>query len=72
MNETKTEFKMNWYKSSHHGTAETNLTRNHEAVGFIPGLIQWVKDSLLPWAVVYVADMAQIWHCFGCGLGQQL
>ena len=26
------------------GAAETNLTRNHEVVGSIPGLTQWVKD----------------------------
>ena len=31
--------------SSHHGTMETNPTvRNHEVVGLIPGLSQWVKD----------------------------
>ena len=26
----------------------TNLTRNHEVVGLIPGLSQWVKDPVLP------------------------
>ena len=35
-------------RSSSCGTAETNLTRNHEAVGSIPGLTPWVKDPVLP------------------------
>ena len=26
----------------------TNPTRNHETVGLIPGLDQWVKDQVLP------------------------
>ena len=32
---------------SHRGTAETNLTRNREVEGSIPGLVQWVKDLAL-------------------------
>ena len=35
-----------------HGTAEMNLTRNHEVSGSVPGLTQWVKDPSLLWAVV--------------------
>ena len=35
-------------RSSHCGAAETNLTRNHEVLGLIPGLAQWVKDLVLP------------------------
>ena len=37
-------FKKKSFQSSRHGTAETNLTRNHEVVGSIPGLAQWVND----------------------------
>ena len=37
-----------------------NLAMNHEVVGSIPSLVQWVKDPVL-----------LIWHCCGCGVGQQ-
>ena len=37
-----------WYGSPRHGTAETNLTRNHEVSGWIPGLARWVKDLAMP------------------------
>ena len=34
--------------SCRHGAVEMNPTRNHEVVGSIPGLDQWVKDPVLP------------------------
>ena len=45
---------------SHPGTVEANPTRNHGDVGLIPGLVQWVGDLALPWAMVWVADVARI------------
>ena len=53
-----------------HSTVETNPIRNHAATGSIPGPTQWVKDLVLPWAVVWVADTARIWHCCGSGVSQ--
>ena len=38
----------NCCRSSPCGTVATNLTRNHEGVGSIPGLALWVKDLVLP------------------------
>ena len=40
-------FLKNGLWSSCLGAAEMNTTRNHEAVGWIPGLAQWVKDLAL-------------------------
>ena len=57
--------------SSHHGTAETNPPRNLELAGLIPGLTQQVKDPALQSAVLWVTDMARIWHCCGSGIGWQ-
>ena len=58
-------------RSSHHDTAESNPIRNHEVVGLIPGLTQWVQDLALLGAVVWVADVARIWRFCGSGVDQQ-
>ena len=36
------------FRSFCHCEGETNPTRNHEVVGSIPGLVQWVKYLALP------------------------
>ena len=50
----------------------TNPTSIHDDVSLIPGLTQWVKDPVLLGAVVQVAEVAPILHCWGCDVGQQL
>ena len=35
--------------SSHHGAAETNPPRNHEVLGLIHSLTQWIKDLAFLW-----------------------
>ena len=49
---TKSMLLKNFSRSSHCGTAETNPTSIHEDVGLIHGLVHWVRDLVLPWAVV--------------------
>jgi len=50
--ETKSELKMIRFGVPVLAQWLTNLTRNYEVAGLIPGLAQWVKNPALPWAVV--------------------
>ena len=43
-----------------------------EDAGLISGLAQWAKDLVSPQAAMQVADVAQIYHHCGCGVGRQL
>ena len=49
-----------------------NLTSILEDAGSIPGLTQCVKGLALLQAAAHVTDVAQICHCCGCCVGQQL
>ena len=53
-------FKIFFYGNSCCGTAEANPTRNHEVVGSIPALAQWVKDLALLWLWCRLAAVALI------------
>ena len=41
--------KIEMFWSSRRGSVVNEPTRNHEVVGSIPGLVQWVKDLALLW-----------------------
>ena len=57
------------YRASHCSSMEENPTHIHKDMGLIPGLTQWVKDRVLPFAMVSVTDAAQISCWCGCGVG---
>ena len=63
---------INKSRTSHCGSVVTNLTSIHELACLFPGLVQWVTDLALPWAVVQDADVAQILLCCGFSVGWQL
>ena len=51
------------------GSAVGKPIRVRGDVGSVFGLAQGVGDLVMPWAVVWVMDMARILHCCGCGVG---
>ena len=57
-------------RSSHCGSVVTNPTNIHEDVGSIPGLAQRVKIKC--YCELWCRLQAQIWRCYGCGVGQKL
>ena len=48
-----------YIRSSCHCAAQTDLTRNREVLGLIPGLAQWVIDLALLWLWCRPAAVAQ-------------
>ena len=54
------------------GQGIKNPTSIQEDVGSIPGLIQWVKDLVLPQAASKVTGVPWIWYCCVSGVDWQL
>ena len=50
-------------QSSHRSSVVIKPSSIHEDAGLIPALTQWIKDPVLPSAVVQVADTPRIQHC---------
>ena len=58
--------------SSRCGAAETNLTRNHEVAGLIPGLAQGGKDLAVDVSCGVRCRCSSDLDCCGHSVGQQL